>query len=209
LLPAVQKVREAATRVKDANNLKQIGIAMHNYHDANGHFPPAAICNKDGKPLLSWRVAILPYVEEDNLYRQFHLDESWDSAHNKKLLSLMPKVYQLPVEEGNTTTTHYRVFVGPDAMFEYKEGRRIADITDGTSNTWMVVETDEAVPWTKPDELPYDAKKPLPRMGNFVNGGFNALFVDASVHFFRKAPEEAKMRALITPAGGEVIRLDE
>src|SRR5262249_51556565 len=96
LIPAVQKTREAASRMQNQNNLKEMALAMHNYHDVNGKFPPAAICDKQGKPLLSWRVAILPYVEQDNLYKQFKLDEPWDSEHNKKLIAQMPKVYALP-----------------------------------------------------------------------------------------------------------------
>jgi hypothetical protein len=206
LLPAVQKVREAANRVKDQNNLKQIALAMHNFHDANGHFPAAAICDKAGKPLLSWRVAILPYIEQNNLYRQFKLDEPWDSAHNLKLLDTMPATYALPSASGEgATSTHYRVFTGADAGFEYCKGRRFADITDGTSNTWMVVEAADPVPWTKPDELAYDRDKPVRRLGNFFAGGFNVAFMDGSVHFFPKPPAEKTMRAYITPAGGEVI----
>jgi prepilin-type processing-associated H-X9-DG protein len=98
--------------------------------------------------------------------------------------------------------------VGAEAPFDLHKSRRIADIKDGTSNTWMVVETDEAVPWTKPDELAYDPKKPVPRLGNFFGGGFNAAFMDGSVHYFRRAPAERTLRALITHAGGEVINLE-
>jgi hypothetical protein len=210
LLPAVQRVRTSANRVQDANNLRQIALAMHNYNAEYGRFPPAAICSKDGKPLLSWRVAILPYLGQQNLYQQFKLDEPWDSEHNKKLLSLMPKVYVLP--EGAAAgafTTHYRVFVGPEAGFPLRKGRRIAEITDGTANTWMVVEAREAVPWTKPDDLVFQPNKPLPLLGNYFNGGFNAAFMDASVRFYQQPPPEKTIRALITPAGGEVIRPED
>jgi prepilin-type processing-associated H-X9-DG protein len=208
LLPAVQKVREAANRTKDANNLKHIALAMHTYHDRFGHLPAAAICSKDGKPLLSWRVALLPYLGEDNLVKQFRLDEPWDSPHNKALLPKMPKVYELPVKE-STSLTYYRVFVGPEAGFDLQKNRRFADITDGLSNTWMVVEAAEAVPWTKPDELSYDSKAALPKLGDYVSGGFNVAFMDGSVRFFPRAPDEQTMRALITPAGDEVVRLDK
>jgi RNA polymerase sigma factor (sigma-70 family) len=205
-----QTTRADAYRKQSQNNLKQIGLAMHNYHDVYQEFPSAAICSRDGKPLLSWRVAILPFVEQRNLYEKFNLDEPWDSEHNKRLLPLMPKIYALPgvaAEGGNTT--HYRVFVGPDAGFLIKKGRRMADITDGLSNTWMVVEARESVPWTKPDELHSDRNKPLPRLGNFFNGGFNAVFMDGSVRFSRKPPPEQTIRALITPAGGEIINNEE
>ncbi len=96
LLPAVQAAREAARRAQCVNNLKQIGLALHNYHDTTNGFPAAAITSKDGKPLLSWRVAILPYIEQQELYNQFHLNEPWDSPHNKTLIARMPVAYNCP-----------------------------------------------------------------------------------------------------------------
>ena len=96
LLPAVQAAREAARRNMSMNNMKQIMLAMHNYHDANGNLPPAFSTDDAGNALLSWRVLILPYLEEQALYDQFHLDESWNSEHNKTLISKMPEVYAEP-----------------------------------------------------------------------------------------------------------------
>jgi RNA polymerase sigma factor (sigma-70 family) len=94
--PAAQHPNASpAQRARSMNNLKQILLAMHNYHDANGNMPHD-ITDKDGKPMLSWRVAILPYIEQDNLFKQFKLDEPWDSDHNKKLLALMPSTYRTP-----------------------------------------------------------------------------------------------------------------
>jgi prepilin-type processing-associated H-X9-DG protein len=205
-LPAVQKVREASSRMTSQNNLRQMALAMHNYHDANGRFPAAAICDKAGKPLLSWRVAILPYVEQNDLYNKFHLDEPWDSKHNITLLPLMPAIYAPGASKPGDTKSYYRVFVGPQALFEYDKGRRIADITDGTSNTWLVAEAAEAVPWTKPEELVYDPDKPVPKLGNFFNNGFNVVYADGSVHFIKSTLPEATIRALITHAGGEIIQ---
>jgi len=209
-LPAVQKVREASHRIQSQNNLKQMALALLNYESTYGRFPAAAICDKAGKPLLSWRVAILPYIEQANLYEQFHLDEPWDSKHNIKLLPLMPAIYSLPsVSKPGDTKTYYRVFVGKEAMFELDKGRRIAEIADGTSNTCSIVEAAEAVPWTKPEGLVYDAGKPVPKLGRFFGGGCNVAFVDGSVHFLQHSVPEATIRALITPAGGEVIQLDK
>jgi hypothetical protein len=200
----LQQERYNWNLTNDAKNYHQMALAMHAFHDVVGHFPAAAICNADGKPLLSWRVAILPYLEQQKLYDQFKLNEPWDSAHNQKLLDPMPAMFALPgVNAHGDTRTHYRVFVGPDAPFTYCSGRRIADIKDGTSSTWMIVESQEAVPWTKPDELIYDAKKPLPKLGDFYAGGFSAVCMDGSVRHFSGSLPEKTIRALITHAGGE------
>ena len=210
LMEAVARTRQAAERTVSMNNLKQIVLAMHNYHDTYNFFPAAAIYNKDGKALLSWRVAILPYIEQDNLYRQFKLDEPWDSDHNKALLKAMPKVYAPPphVKTKEPNTTFYRVFVGNGAAFEGKEGLRIAEFTDGTSNTILVAEAGDAVPWTKPDELPYDPNKPLPKLGGIFPEGSNAAFADGSVHFLKRTLSDKTLHALITRNGGEVIPAD-
>jgi prepilin-type processing-associated H-X9-DG protein len=208
MLPAVQKVRDAAGRAQSQNNLKQIGLAMHTYHDANGALPPAAICDKKGKPLLSWRVAILPYIEQQNLYQQFKLDEPWDSEHNLKLSNIRVKVYldpRSPPESLEKGLTYYRLFYGNGAMFDLVRGTKFAQVTDGLSNTFMVVEAAEGVPWTKPDDFEYDPKKPLPKFGTFTSGGFNALFGDGSVRFISNSIPEKTLRALITANGGEVI----
>jgi prepilin-type processing-associated H-X9-DG protein len=211
LLPAVQKVREAAARAKDQNNLKQIALAMHNYHSVNNTFPPHAIYSKDGKPLLSWRVAILPYIEQDNLYRQFKLDEPWDSPNNKRLIAQMPQIYLVPNSRPTKEPgmTFYQVFVGKDAGFERREkGTSLPDVTDGTSNTILVAEGADPVIWTKPDDLTFDAAKPLPKLGGHYPGGFNVAFMDGSVRFLRQTIDPQTLRALITRNGGEVVNGD-
>jgi prepilin-type processing-associated H-X9-DG protein len=208
-MAAIQKIRVAAARTQDANNLKQIGLALHNYHDANGAFPPAAVYDKDGKALLSWRVLILPYVDQDALYKEFRLNEAWDSPHNKKLLAKMPKVYAAPAANARRDSTFYQALVGPGAAFEGKRGIRITDFIDGTSNTWLVAEAAKAVPWTKPEELAYDPGKPVPKLGGVFGGPFNVLYCDGSVRYMLKPPKETTLRALITRNGGEIIPNDD
>jgi len=216
LLPAVQAAREAARRAQCTNNLKQIGLALHNYQSTHGRFPPAASVGKDGKPLLSWRVALLPFLEQQALYERFHLDEPWDSPHNKELLKLLPSTYACPsrpdVKPGTTaTTTTYRAITGKGAAFEGAEGRKLADFTDGLSNTLMVVESRDAVPWTAPDDLTFDPAPdaPLPEVGSAHPGGFNALFGDGSTRFIKASLNPATLRALMTRAGGEVVNAAE
>jgi prepilin-type processing-associated H-X9-DG protein len=212
LLPAVQSAREAARRAQCTNNLKQIGLAMHNYLTANNGLPPAAIVDQQGKPLLSWRVAILPYLDANPLYAKFKLDEPWDSPHNKELLQYMPAVYGCPSRNlaGEPGLTAYRIFAGPGALLDPTRPTGIEAVTDGMSVTLMVVESTEAVPWTKPDDLPFGnaaapRANPLLGAGSRHPGGLNALFGDGSVRFIKLSIDPQVFRALITKSGGEVI----
>jgi prepilin-type processing-associated H-X9-DG protein len=192
-----------------------MGIAIQNYEMANGHFPQQgtgpmgqAVHDPQVKPLLSWRVAILPYIEQNSLYNQFNQNEPWDGPTNKKLLPLMPKVYMIP---GKTPSqpgmTYYQGFSGPGSMFEPGARLTMRDVADGTSNTLMIVEAGTEVPWTKPDDLPFDPKAPLPPLGGHFSGGFNVIFVDGSVRFIPARTPEATLKAMITRNGGEAISL--
>ncbi len=177
---------------------------MHNYLSKYERVPPQAAFGKDGKPLLSWRVLILPFIGENELYKEFHLDEPWDSEHNKKLLARMPKVYAVPGQK-EVDATHYQGFHGKGAFFEGKKGIRIFDIPDGTSNTLMVVEAANAVPWTKPEDLPYDPDKPLPKLGGLFPGGFNAAMCDGSVRFISAAVKPTTLHIVIQRNDGQVV----
>jgi len=150
-----------------------------------GNFPARANFDEDGNPLLSWRVHILPYMDYGQLYDQFHLDEPWDSEHNKKLIPMMPQFYRNP--SGNSPPTHsnYLVPTGPGAIVAGNEKASFAKITDGTSNTILALEVnDEAsVIWTKPDDLKFDPDKPLMGLGTAYPGGFSAALADGSVRF--------------------------
>ena len=186
LLPAVQSARAAAQRSQGMNNLKQIGLAIHNYNDVFKCFPPssrASKSDKNAKQLLSWRVHILPYIEQGPLYQQFHLDEPWDSENNKKLIPMMPTVYRSPAGFGGPGMTNYLAVCGPNMAFEKEKDTTFADFTDGTSNTIMVVESARTVIWTKPDDFEPTEENPMRGLLGLYPGGFNALFTDGSVRF--------------------------
>jgi hypothetical protein len=225
LLPAVQKVRDAATRMQSSNNLKQIGLAMHNYNDTYGYIPPgnfkvpapgAPLTANYGNNGLSWRVALLPFLEEESLYKQFHLDEPWDSPHNKTLLTRMPKIYQHPNADSVKTAagfTYYRAFVGAGTAFDPTAGHNLkmpADFPDGLPSTILVVEAADPIEWTRPEteDFQYEPSKPLPKLGAFWTSGTAALMGDATVQFLKKDISEQTLRALITRNGNDVVGPD-
>jgi prepilin-type processing-associated H-X9-DG protein len=207
LLPAVQSAREAARRSQSSNNLKQIALAVHNYHDTYKHLPPAFTADDDGRPLLSWRVHILPFVEGQRLYEQFHLDEPWDSEHNKKLIAQMPPVYLSPNGTGEPGKTNYLGVAGEHGIFPGKDPVAFRNILDGTANTVMIVEANNqsTVIWTKPEDFVPDPDDPLKRLRGLRPGGFNAGFVDGSVRFIPEAIAPETLNALFTRDGGERI----
>jgi hypothetical protein len=190
LLPVMQKQRAQSGEAVHGNHFKQIAVAMWMFHDTNNSFPPHASYDGSGKPLLSWRVHLLPFLGEDNLYQQFHLNEPWDSAHNRTLITKMPDIYRPPpnshgIGEGKTL---FLAPVGDETIFPVsKGGTQIQDIARGTSNTILVVEVTapHAVIWTKPEDLnvtPADPQKDLLEPGQ---RGIRAAFADAS---FRLLP---------------------
>ncbi|WP_076347749.1 DUF1559 domain-containing protein [Paludisphaera borealis] len=205
--------RPLARRAQCLNNLKYIALAVYNYNGDNGHLPAAAITDKDGNPLLSWRVAILPFLEEGDLYAKFHLDEPWDSPHNFALLDSMPSVYACPSDESlKPRTTGYLAVVGPGAAFEPDfKPVRFEDFSDGADKTILVSESPHAVPWTKPEDLPFDGVLPLAVLGSHhgsQNNGFNASFADGSVRFLKCAIRPSVLHALLTRNGGETFSTD-
>jgi RNA polymerase sigma factor (sigma-70 family) len=295
---------EALQRARVRQQLRTLGLALMNYHDTFGHLPAPAIVDQKGKPLLSWRVAILPFMEQGALYKEFKLDQPWDSPHNKELIARMPAVFAPVGKTPRPHSTYFQYIVGPEAIFSSHRLRagspafgsggsgsgpgfpagmpggpggpgvpgmggppgkgsggpggmggrpgpggggppsgmgvgfpgmpggasgmgppggggstpagmggppagglpRIpASIPDGTSNTILVVEAGSPVVWTKPEDVAYDPKKPVPRLGGQFASVFHVLMADGSAHTVPRRLDERRLRAAITPAGGEVI----
>ncbi len=188
-LPNSHRGRVESPRTASANNLHQIGIAMHDYH---------------------------LYLEEQSLYSDFKLDEPWDSPDNMALLERMPSVFGLPIREKakERCVTHYQVFTGGGAIFQASPQDRLLTLreiagADGTSRTLLVVEADDPVPWTKPEDLPYSPDQPLPKLGGLFPDGFNGLMADGSVRRFPRDLNEKTIRAAITWNDGEQVKLPE
>ncbi len=209
-VPKDKAKEEPATdeqRKEVENNLKRILIGIHGYHDAHGTWPA------DTKGGLSWRVQLLPYMEEEALYKQFKLDEAWDSDTNKKLIDEIPKVYaptRVKMEKGGT---FYRGFGGTNAatagVFEPGKKVGIVAITDGTSNTVAVIDAGEPVIWTKPGtDLDPDAKE-FPKLGRMIDGDFfYCAMCDGSTAKVKRKFDEKAMKAAISRNGGEVYDTD-
>jgi prepilin-type processing-associated H-X9-DG protein len=207
--PLVSNARRAALQAQGSNNLKQIGVALHNYYDTHKAFPAAASYDSRGRPLLSWRVQLLPSLGQDAVYRAFKLDEPWDSPHNKKLLAQMPPVYKGTLsrvsKEGKTV---YLAPRGEKTMFPGATGVRISEVTDGTANTIFVVEADDAhaVEWTRPEDVTVDPANPAAGLNRGHPGGLMFLFVDGSVHLIPASIAPASLWALFTRNGGELVQ---
>jgi RNA polymerase sigma factor (sigma-70 family) len=215
--PAAANYANDRDRVTLTNNLKMLGLAFHNYVDTHKEMPRFAIYGPDGTPKLSWRVALLPYLDQEGLYRQFHLDEAWDSPHNRSLIERMPRVFATPGIPTNPGETKYRAFLGRGAAFEGEKSIGFADVIDGTSNTILFAVAAEPVIWTRPEGIPF-AHPPRIEVGNvtddfqlIVPGRILFSLMDGSVRelgldsFDGADNAEGFLRQAITRNGGDAM----
>lgn len=213
LLPAATRLRATIRQSISKNNLKQIITALHIHHDVFNELPAALRYGLPGKPKSehphSWRVALLPWLEQTQLYNQYKLDEPWDSPANLKILEKIPDVYRDPYETVPSTNTPYVALIGQGLAFAGRQAVRIRDFSDGLEQTIMVVESDRKVPWTKPEDIPYEADKPFPFVGNRHVGRFLAAFGDGKILAVAPALDDKILRSLFTISGGEKVSLDE
>ena len=211
LLPAVQQAREAARRTQCKNNLKQIGLAMHNYHDVFSVFPAAHLNDNQGQPKLSWRVSILPYIDEAPRYNMYNFSDTWDGPSNAALLRPAPRVYICPSFTDNASTnTCYATFTGDNTILGAGECIPMREITDGTSNTLLIVEACKLnIPWLKPQDIDADSATTIgdPNGASSLHrGGAHVLLGDGSVRFVSENASPDMVKALITRNGGELVQ---
>lgn len=201
---ALTTARRGAVRQERVRRMQLIGLALHNYHVERGAFPAGASRDATGRPLLSWRVHLLPWLGEQELYRQFRLDEPWNSPHNRALIPQVPTAYQFPDAEMDGQTRMV-TFTGSGVPFGARSATALRDFADGASETILVVEcgADRAVPWTQPDDLPFDPQGPAAALGAIEPSGFLALYGDGRVEIIRSAISPAALKALLTHAGNE------
>jgi hypothetical protein len=212
LVPMIEKSQEAARQNQGMVNLKMMALAMHNHIDTYKTFPAAARMKKEGMPPHSWRVAILPFIEEDALYKQYKFDEPWDSEANKKVLAQMPQTYRAPNADPTSTNTSYVVPIIDKGIFVAEtllKGPGISKITDGLSNTVLIIETETSIPWTKPEDLIIDATKPLPALGFAKSSTLNVAFADGAAYRLLKNPTMELLLPFLTASAGDTGEMDK
>ena len=185
LQDSLGSARSSAANLSNMNNLKQIGLGIMNYLVTNEKYPVGEgerIQFKDGKPLLSWRVHILPFLDQEELYNQFHLDEPWDSEHNMTLLEKMPFPYVDHAQELPPGITNFLAPVSERSILGATTELTQNHIADGTSSTVLVLmaSADKGVPWTSPADLQIDPADPIGSLGE-LGDSVVVLFADGSV----------------------------
>ncbi len=204
--------QDVQKRNRQMTKLKDISHAMHNYHDAHGQFPPiekSGRFDSNGRPFLSWRVQMLPFLDQGPLYNRFKLNESWDSPNNRPLADMMPDMFRDEDDPPTSTTTRFVVMTGAETPFASRNGPRIRDFRDGTSTTILVVRVgkDKAVPWTSPDDAAFNPAAPLEALGSLGSEELMFLTVDGAIKRVKPTVPAELFRALVTVQGREVIDL--
>ncbi|HUG93892.1 MAG TPA: DUF1559 domain-containing protein [Planctomycetaceae bacterium] len=212
LQPVFQTAGSGRRRTPCRNNLHNIGIALHNYHDRFGSFPPAYVADKRGRPMHSWRVLILPWLGEEAaaVYSEYRFDEPWNGPNNRRLAERRPEFYRCPQDKrlkgGEDVLTAYQAISGPGCAFDADRARRIPEFQDGTSVSLMVVESPGTpVHWMQPVDVSADELlRSLPSVKDVPHqGGIMILMGDGAVRYLASNVPPETLRALTTIAGGD------
>lgn len=207
LAPAVSSAKAVSERSASINNLRQIGLAFHNYHDTYKTFPAAIQIGPKNIP-HSWRITLLPFLDQAPLYKQYRQDEPWDSESNKKVLAEMPSVFRCPRDQRTSQDTSYFTFVGPETLFGSRKAI-IAQIVDGTSNTILVVESKRQVPWTKPDEIEFDSRQAVMPLGGWYPNGFCLVMFDGRALFLPQHVDQQLLKYMIMHSDGNPVQIPD
>lgn len=207
-LPATRRARPAARRAQCKNNLKQIGLALHNYHETHGAFPPACTVDANGKPLHSWRTVILPFLDQKDLYESIDLTKPWNDPVNAEAFATQVHAFSCPSAELDTGFTTYQALVGSEYAFQPGQQNEIRDFTDGTSDTVLVIDASPsiAVHWMEPSDpgvhfflnFGEDSETPHPT-------GLHVLFADGTPKYITANVPRETRKAVSTINGGETI----
>lgn len=206
LAQAAHAARESARQAQSMNNMKQFGLAMHNYHDTFGSLPPSVVIGPDGKTPHSWRIELLPFIEEQEMYDRYRMDEPWDSPHNLEVTSRMPDAFRHPSDDSNSTNTAYLLLTGEGTAFTDDGAMEFRDIRDGLSNTIMMVEAKTNTHWAQPLDMPYIGADTLSLLGGFNDDDtITATLFDGSVHRLPASIDSEVFEAMVSPNGQEVV----
>lgn len=207
-LPSVRRAREAARRTQCRNNLKQLGMALHNYHDKYGVFPPVCTVDERGQPMHSWRTLLLPYLDQQALYEKIDLSKPWNDPSNAEALNTQLFEFLCPSAIHPLTHTTYLAVATEHSVLRRTASLRIDEISDGTSNTILVIDVPmvEAIPWMEPRDADTSLALSFRTATKHPHtGGAHVLFADGAVRFLSQIIKEDVARALLTADGGEEI----
>ena len=208
VLPSTRFTPSAMRRTQCFSNLKQIAIALHNYHDKYDSLPPAYTVDSNGKPLHSWRTLILPYLEQTALYNSIDLSKPWSDPVNAEAFKTTPQIYRCPSADLPPNYTGYLGVAGENGSFHPTNPRARSEITDGLSNTLMVIEVpqEKAVPWMSPQDADEHLILSISEKDTLAHtGGYQAAIGDGSVRFLSINLDLSTLRAIISISGQEDV----
>jgi prepilin-type processing-associated H-X9-DG protein len=225
LLPMWSRAVSPARRCQCGNNVNRIVRALHNYHDAHGSFPPTYVADENGRPMHSWRVLLLPFLDQQLLYEQYDFDEPWDGPNNSRLAAQTPDPFQCPEEPRRMIpTTSYVAVIGSETMWPGSQPISLNDFTDDPAETLLVVEVaNSGINWMEPRDLDISAitLEVNPKNGRGISslhpgsrfprepGGAHVAFADGSVRFLPDTTVPEDLRAMLTRSDGESIDIDD
>ena len=209
--PKIVQLKEYRDIAACKQNLRRIAQALNNYAKDYGTYPPAVTRNSAGVPMHSWRILILPYLGEEALYKQYDLEQPWNSSENSSMQWQVPAVFVSPasVNRGVVGESNYMLIRGPRTLFPPAGSWSPGGIRDGAANTLLVVETNNTlITWTDPTDLEFavlPAQFGSGGVGGTHPGGATVVFADGQPGWLPSDTSKSVLDSLVTPAGGEAV----